>query len=55
MPEAGRYDLIWIQWCIGCLTDDDLVLFMEQCKAGLAAGGVIVIKVRSPITLTLDR
>ena len=44
VPEAGRYDLIWFQWCIGCLTDDDLVGFMERCKAGLAPGGVIVIK-----------
>ena len=48
VPEAGRYDLIWIQWCVGCLTDDDLVLFMGQCKAGLAPGGVIVIKVSNP-------
>ena len=23
-PEPGRYDLIWIQWCIGSLTDADL-------------------------------
>jgi len=20
VPETGRYDLIWIQWCVGCLT-----------------------------------
>ena len=43
-PEAGRYDLIWIQWCIGCLTDDDLVAFLGRCVTGLAPGGLIVIK-----------
>ena len=43
-PEAGRYDLVWIQWCIGCLTDDDLVAFLGRCVAGLKPGGLIVIK-----------
>ena len=23
--RPGRYDVVWIQWCIGSLTDDDLV------------------------------
>ena len=27
-----RYDVIWIQWCIGSLTDEDMVVFMERCK-----------------------
>ena len=43
-PEAGRYDLVWIQWCIGSLTDDDLVEFLKRIRASLADGGVIVIK-----------
>ena len=43
-PEAGRYDLIWLQWCIGCVTDDDLVAFLGRCCDGLAPGGMIIIK-----------
>jgi len=43
-PEAGRYDLIWIQWCIGSLTDDDFVAFFARCRQGLAPGGLIVLK-----------
>jgi len=42
--EPGRYDLIWIQWCIGSLTDDDMVIFMDRCKQSLAPGGLIVLK-----------
>ena len=43
-PEAGRYDVIWLQWCIGCVTDDDLVAFLGRCCDGLAPGGMIIIK-----------
>ena len=43
-PEIGRYDVIWIQWCIGHLTDDDLVAFFHRCKEGLKPGGIIVMK-----------
>ncbi|KAL6198535.1 hypothetical protein ACLB2K_028324 [Fragaria x ananassa] len=31
-PEAGRYDIIWVQWCIGHLTDDDFVSFFTRAK-----------------------
>ncbi|KAL6282793.1 hypothetical protein ACE6H2_013722 [Prunus campanulata] len=31
-PEAGRYDMIWVQWCIGHLTDDDFVSFYKRAK-----------------------
>lgn len=43
-PKAKRYSLIWIQWCIIYLTDDDLVAFLQRCADGLADGGVIAIK-----------
>ena len=43
-PESKRYALIWIQWCIIYLTDDDLVAFLQRCAEGLAEGGVIGIK-----------
>ncbi|KAB1222893.1 Alpha N-terminal protein methyltransferase 1 [Morella rubra] len=43
-PEAGRYDVIWIQWCIGHLTDDDFVSFFKRAKAGLKPGGFFILK-----------
>ncbi|KAJ2995626.1 hypothetical protein HDV02_000582, partial [Globomyces sp. JEL0801] len=42
-PEAGRYDLIWCQWVLSHLTDDDLVVFLKRCKDSLN-GGYIEIK-----------
>jgi protein N-terminal methyltransferase len=44
VPERERYDVIWIQWCIGHLTDDDFVAFLRRCKDGLRENGVIVMK-----------
>ena len=26
------YDVIWIQWVLGHLTDDDLVSFLKRCQ-----------------------
>nr|KAG5710597.1 hypothetical protein BaRGS_013243 [Batillaria attramentaria] len=43
-PEPGRYDVIWCQWVLSHLRDDDLVAFFNRCKAGLAENGVIVVK-----------
>ncbi|XP_062161625.1 alpha N-terminal protein methyltransferase 1 isoform X2 [Alnus glutinosa] len=43
-PDEGRYDVIWVQWCIGHLTDDDFVTFFNRAKAGLKPGGFIVLK-----------
>ncbi|RVX00582.1 Alpha N-terminal protein methyltransferase 1 [Vitis vinifera] len=31
-PETGRYDVIWIQWCIGQLADDDFISFFKRAK-----------------------
>ncbi|KAH7402714.1 alpha-N-methyltransferase NTM1 [Pyrenochaeta sp. MPI-SDFR-AT-0127] len=36
IPEVGAYDLIWNQWCLGHLTDAQLVVYLRRCKAGLA-------------------
>ncbi|GJQ08694.1 hypothetical protein GpartN1_g485.t1 [Galdieria partita] len=45
VPEVDRkYDLIWIQWCIIYLTDDDLVEFLRRCKSCLNTNGLICIK-----------
>ncbi|KAJ0018810.1 hypothetical protein Pint_11368 [Pistacia integerrima] len=43
-PDAGKYDVIWIQWCIGHLTDDDFVSFFKRAKDGLKPGGFFVLK-----------
>ncbi|KAE8582953.1 hypothetical protein XENTR_v10020397 [Xenopus tropicalis] len=43
-PEPNRYDVIWIQWVIGHLTDEHLVDFLKRCSLGLRPNGIIVIK-----------
>ncbi|KAM6902436.1 N-terminal Xaa-Pro-Lys N-methyltransferase 1 [Xenentodon cancila] len=44
VPENGRYDVIWIQWVIGHLTDDHLVEFLRRCQKALRPNGLIIIK-----------
>ncbi|KAG9160222.1 hypothetical protein Leryth_026463 [Lithospermum erythrorhizon] len=39
-----RYDIIWIQWCIGHLADDDLLSFFNRAKIGLKPGGLFILK-----------
>jgi len=43
-PKPSTYDVIWVQWCIGYLTDVDCVRFLERMGASLREGGVVVIK-----------
>ncbi|RVE65464.1 hypothetical protein OJAV_G00116880 [Oryzias javanicus] len=43
-PVSGRYDIIWIQWVIGHLTDSHLVEFLRRCQKGLKPNGLIIIK-----------
>ncbi|CAH2046484.1 unnamed protein product [Thlaspi arvense] len=43
-PAAGRYDIIWVQWCIGHLTDDDFVSFFNRAKGCLKPRGFFVVK-----------
>ena len=42
--EGTRYGLIWTQWCVGHLTDAQLVSYLERCKGALDEGGIIVVK-----------
>ncbi|KAK9840774.1 hypothetical protein WJX81_003944 [Elliptochloris bilobata] len=43
-PAPGRYDLVWMQWALLYLTDDDALAFFERLKAGMKPDGLIVIK-----------
>jgi protein N-terminal methyltransferase len=41
---SHKYDLIWNQWCVGHLTDNQLVDFLKRCKEALTETGLVVIK-----------
>lgn len=43
-PDASFYSVIWCQWVMPCLIDDDLVTFLKRCIPSLAANGVIIAK-----------
>eukprot|EP01080_Neovahlkampfia_damariscottae_P005483 gene5483-9301_t len=42
-PEKS-YDLVWIQWTIGHLRDDDFIDFMKKLSKNLAPDGFICLK-----------
>ena len=44
VPEEGRYDVVWSQWVLGHLTDEDLVTYLKRSRKGLNENGIIVIK-----------
>ncbi|KAG0643519.1 alpha-N-methyltransferase NTM1 [Tuber brumale] len=44
VPEEGAYWVIWNQWCLGHLQDQQLVNYLERCMVGIVPGGVIVVK-----------
>jgi protein N-terminal methyltransferase len=39
-----KYDLIWNQWCLGHLTDMQLVDYLKKCGRAVAERGWIVVK-----------
>lgn len=39
-----KYDLIWCQWCVGHITDVQLVEYISRCRAALTEKGIMVIK-----------
>ena len=43
VPEA-RYDIIWNQWCLGHLTDKQLVVYLGRCRRALTMDGWIIVK-----------
>ncbi|KAJ5741932.1 Alpha N-terminal protein methyltransferase 1 [Penicillium manginii] len=42
-PEK-KYDLIWTQWCVGHLTDAQLIDYIVRCRGSLAENGLVVLK-----------
>jgi hypothetical protein len=38
------YDLIWNQWCLGHLTDEQLVEYFKKCGDALKEGGFVIVK-----------
>ncbi|KAK3792822.1 hypothetical protein RRG08_038552 [Elysia crispata] len=44
VPASGNYDVIWSQWVLGHLEDEDLVRFFQRCRAGLTEGGIMIVK-----------
>jgi protein N-terminal methyltransferase len=44
-PKQPRgYDVIWCQWCLGHLSDTQLVRFLKQSQQSLRTQGVIIVK-----------
>ncbi|KAH0537188.1 hypothetical protein FGG08_006013 [Glutinoglossum americanum] len=43
-PPDVRYDLVWNQWCLGHLTDAQLVAYLKVCVGALLEGGWVVVK-----------
>ncbi|KAJ5096001.1 DUF858 domain-containing protein [Penicillium alfredii] len=41
---SKQYDLVWNQWCVGHLTDAQLVEYLVRCRDALSPAGVIVVK-----------
>ena len=41
---SKTYDLIWNQWCVGHLTDTQLVSYFQRCGTAVKDGGWIVVK-----------
>src|SRR5436190_6784647 len=37
------YDLIWNQWCLGHLTDQQLVEYLVKCRSALSENGLLVV------------
>lgn len=44
-PEGnGTYDVVWNQWCVGQLTDEQLVAYLRRLPPALKEGGWIIVK-----------
>ena len=39
-----KYDVVWIQWVVGYLTDEHLISFFQRCQRCLRPNGVVILK-----------
>ncbi|KAK3908928.1 Alpha N-terminal protein methyltransferase 1 [Frankliniella fusca] len=53
-PTPNTYDVIWCQWVLGHLTDDDLIKFFQRCIRALKKNGIIVVKENCTTSDKLD-
>ncbi|XP_075168134.1 alpha N-terminal protein methyltransferase 1-like [Haematobia irritans] len=44
IPTPKKYDVVWSQWVLGHLTDEDLLQFFKRIKNGLTASGIFIMK-----------
>jgi SAM-dependent methyltransferase len=47
-PKPHSYDLIWVQWTLQYLTDEDVIACLRALKASLRNKGVMVLKENRP-------
>lgn len=43
-PETNKYDIVWIQWVLGHLTDAHCIQFFTNCIRSLKVNGMIIVK-----------
>lgn len=43
-PREEWYGIIWNQWCLGQLSDADLIAYLKRCKCALATKGLVFVK-----------
>ncbi|KAF2691631.1 hypothetical protein K458DRAFT_285377 [Lentithecium fluviatile CBS 122367] len=54
-PEVGAYNAIWHQWCLGHLTDRQLVEYFKRCKEGLVKEGPAWIVVKENMSTDIGK
>lgn len=52
--KIGRYWLIWCQWCVGQLPDEELVSFWIRCRKALIGNGIGTLIVKENIAPVED-
>ena len=43
IPVDSRFDVVWCQWCLGHLNDEDLVAFLKRSAAALRGSASLII------------
>lgn len=43
-PSPNTYQIIWNQWCLGQLSDVDLIAYIKRCRPALKQNGLIFVK-----------